>query len=71
MVSVCAETEMQMGMGYPAIAEVTRHTPGPSLGIDCVSGNSGDMISHSRLVLQASRYRADEPGYAAVAALRR
>ncbi|MFN8189124.1 MAG: amidohydrolase family protein [Nocardioidaceae bacterium] len=63
MVSVCAETEMQMGMGYPAISEVTRHTPGPSLGIDCVSGNSGDMISHSRLVLQASRYRADEPGY--------
>ena len=63
MVSVCAETEMQMGMGYPAIAEVTRHTPGPSLGIDCVSGDSGDMISHARLVLQASRYRADEPGY--------
>ena len=63
MVSVCAETEMQMGMGYPAIAEVTAHTPGPSLGIDCVSGDSGDMISHARLVLQASRYRADEPGY--------
>ncbi|RXZ51686.1 amidohydrolase family protein [Agromyces binzhouensis] len=62
-VSVCAETEMQMGMGYPAIAEVTTHTPGPSLGIDCVSGNGGDMISHARLVLQASRYRADEPGY--------
>lgn len=63
MVSVCAETEMQMGMGYPAIAEVTEHTPGPSLGIDCVSGCGGDMISHSRLVLQATRYRADEPGY--------
>lgn len=63
-VSVCAETEMQMGMGYPAIAETTRHTPGPSLGIDCVSGNSGDMLSHSRLVLQAARYRADEDEYA-------
>jgi len=63
MVSVCAETEMQMGMGYPAIAEATRHTPGPSLGIDCVSGDSGDMISHARLVLQATRFRADEPGY--------
>ncbi len=62
-VSVCAETEMQMGMGYPAIAQTTRHTPGPSLGIDCVSGNSGDMLSHARLVLQASRYRADEPEY--------
>lgn len=62
-VSVCAETEMQMGMGYPAVAETTRHVGGPSLGIDCVSGNSGDMISHSRLVLQASRYRADETEY--------
>jgi cytosine/adenosine deaminase-related metal-dependent hydrolase len=62
-VSVCAETEMQMGMGYPAISETTRHTPGPSLGIDCVSGNSGDMLSHTRLVLQASRYRADVPEY--------
>ena len=67
-VSVCAETEMQMGMGYPAIAEATAHTPGPSLGIDCVSGNGGDMVSHSRLVLQASRYRADEPEYAAMRA---
>lgn len=54
---------MQMGMGFPAIAEVTKYTPGPSLGIDCVSGCGGDMISHSRLVLQASRWRADEPGY--------
>ena len=63
MVSVCAETEMQMGMGFPAIAEATEFTPGPSLGIDCVSGCSGDMISHSRFVLQASRWRADEPGY--------
>lgn len=63
-VSVCAETEMQMGMGYPAISEATAFTPGPTLGIDCVSGNGGDMVSHSRLVLQASRYRADEPGYA-------
>jgi cytosine/adenosine deaminase-related metal-dependent hydrolase len=62
-VSVCAETEMQMGMGYPAIAEVTEFTHGPSLGIDCVSGCGGDMLSHARLVLQASRYRADEPGY--------
>lgn len=62
-VSVCAETEMQMGMGFPAIYEATQNTPGPSLGIDCVSGCSGDMISHSRFVLQASRWRADEPGY--------
>lgn len=63
MVSVCAETEMQMGMGFPAIREVTEYTPGPSLGIDCVSGDSHDMISHGRLVLQATRWRDDEPGY--------
>jgi len=63
MVSVCAETEMQMGMGFPAIREATENTPGPSLGIDCVSGTSHDMISHGRLVLQATRWRDDEPGY--------
>ncbi|MES2171280.1 MAG: amidohydrolase family protein [Actinomycetota bacterium] len=63
MVSVCAETEMQMGMGFPAIREATKYTPGPSLGIDCVSGDSHDMISHGRLVLQATRWRDDEPGY--------
>lgn len=63
MVSVCAESEMQMGMGYPAIAEVARHTPGPSLGIDCVSAMGGDMLAHARLVLQGARWRADEPGY--------
>jgi 5-methylthioadenosine/S-adenosylhomocysteine deaminase len=63
MVSVCAESEMQMGMGFPVIAEATRHTPGPSLGIDCVSAVGGDMLAHARLVLQATRWRADEPGY--------
>lgn len=65
MVSVCAETEMQMGMGYPVIREVTEHTPGPSLGIDTVSGTSGDLISHARFVLQATRWRHDEPEYRA------
>ncbi|MGD2100990.1 MAG: amidohydrolase family protein [Acidimicrobiia bacterium] len=62
-ISVCAETEMQMGMGYPVIEETTRYTPGPSLGIDIVSGNSGDMLSHARLVLQATRWRADQVDY--------
>lgn len=62
-VAVCAETEMQMGMGFPVIREVTERTPGPSLGIDCVSGTSGDLLSHARFVLQATRWRHDEPGY--------
>jgi cytosine/adenosine deaminase-related metal-dependent hydrolase len=67
-VAVCAETEMQMGMGFPAIEEATRYTPGPGLGIDCVSGTSGDMLSHARLVLQATRWRSDRPEYDAMRA---
>jgi 5-methylthioadenosine/S-adenosylhomocysteine deaminase len=63
-VSVCAETEMQMGMGFPAIREATENTPGPSLGIDCTSSTGGDMISHGRLVLQVTRWREDQEAYA-------
>ncbi|QJU55602.1 amidohydrolase family protein [Herbiconiux sp. KACC 21604] len=62
-VSICAETEMQMGMGFPTIREATEYTPGPGLGIDCVSGDSGDLLSHARLVLQATRWRDDSAGY--------
>ncbi|CAN5372290.1 amidohydrolase family protein [soil metagenome] len=62
-ISVCAETEMQMGMGFPVIREATENTPGPSLGIDCTSSTGGDMISHARLVLQATRWREDRPEY--------
>ncbi len=68
MVAVCAETEMQMGMGFPSIAEATEYTPGPSLGIDCVSGTSGDMLSHGRLVLQATRWNSDRSEYDALRA---
>jgi cytosine/adenosine deaminase-related metal-dependent hydrolase len=64
MVSVCAETEMQMGMGFPVIREATECTPGPSLGIDCTSSTGGDMISHARLVLQATRWRDAQDHYA-------
>jgi 5-methylthioadenosine/S-adenosylhomocysteine deaminase len=62
-VCVCAETEMQMGMGFPVIREVTDHTPGPCLGIDCTSSTAADMISHARLVLQATRWREDQASY--------
>ncbi|WP_190815913.1 amidohydrolase family protein [Saccharopolyspora pogona] len=64
MISVCAETEMQMGMGFPVIREATENTPGPSLGIDCTSSTGGDMISHARLVLQVTRWRDDQEDYA-------
>jgi cytosine/adenosine deaminase-related metal-dependent hydrolase len=63
-ISVCAETEMQMGMGFPVIREATDFTAGPSLGIDCTSSTGADMISHARLVLQVSRWKADQPAYA-------
>ncbi|WP_019180143.1 amidohydrolase family protein [Microbacterium yannicii] len=63
-ISVCAETEMQMGMGFPIIREATEFTPGPSLGIDCTSSTGADMISHARLVLQYTRWREDAPEYA-------
>jgi cytosine/adenosine deaminase-related metal-dependent hydrolase len=64
-VGVCPETEMQMGMGFPPIAKATRHTHGPGIAIDCISGTAGDIITEARLVLQALRYRTDEPEYAA------
>jgi cytosine/adenosine deaminase-related metal-dependent hydrolase len=64
-VGVCPETEMQMGMGFPPIVKATQHTYGPGIAIDCVSGTAGDIITEARLVLQALRYRHDEPGYAA------
>lgn len=62
-ISVCAETELQMGMGFPVIDEATLHTPGPSLGIDCTSSTSGDMLAHARLVLQVTRWRGDTECY--------
>jgi 5-methylthioadenosine/S-adenosylhomocysteine deaminase len=65
-ISVCAESEMQMGMGFPVIREATEYTPGPSLGIDCTSSTGADMISHARLVLQATRWRDDREDYDAM-----
>ncbi|WP_236793738.1 amidohydrolase family protein [Amycolatopsis sp. GM8] len=62
-VSICPETEMQMGMGFPAIAEATRFTHGPSIGNDCVIGTGGDLIGMARLTLQVSRWKSADPGY--------
>ncbi|MER5199799.1 amidohydrolase family protein [Streptomyces sp. NPDC002755] len=62
-VSICPETEMQMGMGFPSIAEATRFTHGPSIGNDCVIGTGGDLIGMARLTLQVTRWKTDEPGY--------
>ncbi len=63
-VTLCAETEMQMGMGYPVTAEATKFTSaGPSLGMDCTSSTSGDMLAHARLVLQCTRWLGDASHY--------
>ncbi|GAA1862425.1 amidohydrolase family protein [Pseudonocardia ailaonensis] len=62
-VSICTQTEMQMGMGFPQIAEATRFTHGPSIANDCVIGIGGDMIDIARTTLQVSRWKSDEPGY--------
>ncbi|WP_116131607.1 amidohydrolase family protein [Tropicimonas sp. IMCC34043] len=63
-ITLCAETEMQMGMGFPVAIEATRYTEaGPSLGMDCTSSTSGDMLAHARLVLQCTRWLGDAPHY--------
>lgn len=54
-VSVTPETEMQMGMGYPAFGKVLAAGGHPSLGVDVVCNNSGDILTQARLALQTQR----------------
>lgn len=53
-VAATPETELQMGHGYPVAfhPSLRSHT---SLGIDCHSNNSADMLTQMRLALQHSR----------------
>lgn len=62
-VSICAETEMQMGMGFPVVEEATRYTEAAALGIDCTSSTGGDLLAHAHLVLQAARWHSDAEHY--------
>jgi len=62
-VSVQAETEMQMGMGYPATGKLMEHGVAPSLGVDITSNGSGDMFAQMRMALQVGRMLADEAHY--------
>jgi len=59
-ISVTPETELQMGPGFPILERVTGSGRAPSLGIDIVSGFSGDMFAQMRLMLQSMRFRIDE-----------
>lgn len=55
-VSTTPETELQMGPGFPILERVAQTGRMPSLGIDIVSGFSGDMFAQMRLMLQSMRY---------------
>ncbi len=53
---VCAESEMQMAMGPPATARMRSLGLAPSLGVDTVSSNGGDLFAQMRLALQTERH---------------
>ncbi len=54
-VSFTPETELQMGMNISPTALVRRFGILPSIGVDIVSNNSGDMFFPIRLALQVER----------------
>jgi len=53
--AVTPETELQMGMGFPALARFAELGGRAGLGIDIVSNQSSDMFTQMRLALQTSR----------------
>ena len=59
-ISVTPESEMQMGMGTP-IWPAARHAGvACGLGVDIVSGGSGDLFTQMRLALAAGRMAAND-----------
>jgi cytosine/adenosine deaminase-related metal-dependent hydrolase len=54
-ISISPETELQMGMGRPAIRQTLEHGLAPTLSCDVMSNNSGDMFSQMRIGLQFAR----------------
>ncbi|KAF8202703.1 hypothetical protein K438DRAFT_1965190 [Mycena galopus ATCC 62051] len=53
-VSSTPETELQMGLGAPVCFRPDLHDIS-SLGVDCHTSNSGDILSQMRLALQSAR----------------
>ncbi|KAF7364155.1 Metallo-dependent hydrolase [Mycena sanguinolenta] len=53
-ISATPETELQMGLGAPVCFRPDLHDIS-SLGVDCHTNNSGDMMSQMRLALQSAR----------------
>ncbi|KAJ7244179.1 hypothetical protein B0H12DRAFT_1203662 [Mycena haematopus] len=58
-VSATPDTEMQMAHGTPVCFRPDLHEIS-SLGIDCHSNNSGDMLTQMRLALQSARATANQ-----------
>ena len=54
------DTELQMGLGWPAIGEARAAGVNVGLGIDITANNSADMFNQMRLALQVERARVME-----------
>jgi cytosine/adenosine deaminase-related metal-dependent hydrolase len=58
--AVTPETELQMGMGFPALERFAAAGGHAGLGVDIASNQSSDMFTQMRLALQATRgYRTE------------
>jgi 5-methylthioadenosine/S-adenosylhomocysteine deaminase len=59
-ISVTPETEMQMGMGTPIWPDARTAGVAVGLGVDVVSGGSGDLFTQMRLALAAGRMASND-----------
>ena len=59
--SIAVETEMNMGMGWPAFCECRKRKMKPTLSCDVISLNSGDLLTQMRLALAAYRFADNDP----------
>ncbi|MEU9059209.1 amidohydrolase family protein [Streptomyces sp. NPDC048430] len=60
-VSTTPESELNMGAGKLAISTVLRHGLKPTIGVDVVSLNSGDILTPTRQAVAYTRWAAAEP----------
>lgn len=59
-ISATPESEMQMGMGTPIWPSARKAGAACGLGVDIVSGGSGDLFTQMRLALAAGRMAAND-----------
>ncbi|KAJ7063746.1 hypothetical protein C8F01DRAFT_89178 [Mycena amicta] len=59
-VSATPDTELQMAIGFPVSFRADLQ-PLASLGVDCHSNNSGDILTQMRLALQSARATYNQP----------